>query len=674
MSVKQVGAAPADPLDTASKGYADSLVSALLASNFVSLSAAVTAATGRVLVLPPTYTATLTAPVTIPANTRIHAEAGAKITVPAGSATGVFIASTGSSITGSLAIEGNGASKTADAVGVLVPALAVGVTISGLTVTNWHGNIIKLISSRFCTVTNIRATDTTRTGQGCVVIGTHDGTNDTLHLRIQGITSTNCQDTAVTVDGDWNRTDWRTAGAKNRWTMISDVHAEGSLYAGIFVNGAYGFTVDRVNAHNNGDYGVGCEYSQKGAISNVSAHANSSFGVSVFLVSDEVSVSNVVANGNAQDGVNVTAASNVAGDPAQTSSISLTNLTVEGNVSAGLRFAGRATDVSISGVTALGNADGVMIYAAERVSASAITAKGNTATGITVNSSTDVTISSAVVSGNGSHGVALIGSGAGPTSGVVLSGIQSKLNGGRGIHVSSVDVQRVTVSGGTQILSNTSDGIGPVAKKLTIVGAYFEDNGGNGNIAFTQPQQLDVKSTTCRLSGTTGTNISLAPSGGFSGFDVTVTGNTCTGGAVGIAVSAASNTTATNYFVVTDNHVAGATAPYTFSVGTVNPFLFRGTIAGDPNGTVPGAVGSVVYRSDGAAGSTLYVKETGANTTSGWVAPSTSTAASFRVVTYAAGAYPARPSTTVAPAGYVRYIGPSTPTDWLTGDEWVNNS
>lgn len=42
--------------------------------------------------------------------------------------------------------------------------------------------------------------------------------------------------------------------------------------------------------------------------------------------------------------------------------------------------------------------------------------------------------------------------------------------------------------------------------------------------------------------------------------------------------------------------------------------------AGDPDGVVAAPVGSLFLRSDGSTGTTLYVKETGAATNTGWVA------------------------------------------------------
>lgn len=42
------------------------------------------------------------------------------------------------------------------------------------------------------------------------------------------------------------------------------------------------------------------------------------------------------------------------------------------------------------------------------------------------------------------------------------------------------------------------------------------------------------------------------------------------------------------------------------------------------------------------------------------------------VLVYTGGAYPSRPAAAVA--GSVRYIGPSQPSTWLDGDEWIQPS
>jgi hypothetical protein len=41
---------------------------------------------------------------------------------------------------------------------------------------------------------------------------------------------------------------------------------------------------------------------------------------------------------------------------------------------------------------------------------------------------------------------------------------------------------------------------------------------------------------------------------------------------------------------------------------------------GDPEGVVEAPVGSIYQRTDGGAGSSLYVKETGGSTSAGWAA------------------------------------------------------
>jgi hypothetical protein len=55
-------------------------------------------------------------------------------------------------------------------------------------------------------------------------------------------------------------------------------------------------------------------------------------------------------------------------------------------------------------------------------------------------------------------------------------------------------------------------------------------------------------------------------------------------------------------------HIGGANGPV-WSTGT-----------GNPNGSIVGSVGDMFTRTDGGAGSTLYVKESGADTSAGWVA------------------------------------------------------
>jgi hypothetical protein len=58
-----------------------------------------------------------------------------------------------------------------------------------------------------------------------------------------------------------------------------------------------------------------------------------------------------------------------------------------------------------------------------------------------------------------------------------------------------------------------------------------------------------------------------------------------------------------------------ATTPAT--IATVGARISSGN--GDPNGVITGSVGDLWLRLDGGAGTTLYVKESGAATTAGWV-------------------------------------------------------
>lgn len=55
----------------------------------------------------------------------------------------------------------------------------------------------------------------------------------------------------------------------------------------------------------------------------------------------------------------------------------------------------------------------------------------------------------------------------------------------------------------------------------------------------------------------------------------------------------------------------------------IQPFRVGGiyvrTGKGTPSSVVNGSVGDIYLRSDGGTGTTLYVKESGTNTSSGWV-------------------------------------------------------
>lgn len=60
---------------------------------------------------------------------------------------------------------------------------------------------------------------------------------------------------------------------------------------------------------------------------------------------------------------------------------------------------------------------------------------------------------------------------------------------------------------------------------------------------------------------------------------------------------------------------------YTIQVHYGNdPLVFDGSCVGSPNGQITASVGATMRRIDGGAGTTFYVKESGTNTNTGWVA------------------------------------------------------
>lgn len=90
------------------------------------------------------------------------------------------------------------------------------------------------------------------------------------------------------------------------------------------------------------------------------------------------------------------------------------------------------------------------------------------------------------------------------------------------------------------------------------------------------------------------------------------------GGALGYDVSV--NASATNITLAALNTLAStAVTPMKFGASAVvNPLRLSGT--GTPASVVPAPVGSTFHRTDGGAGTCLYIKESGGFTTAGWVA------------------------------------------------------
>lgn len=86
-------------------------------------------------------------------------------------------------------------------------------------------------------------------------------------------------------------------------------------------------------------------------------------------------------------------------------------------------------------------------------------------------------------------------------------------------------------------------------------------------------------------------------------------------GVTGLLTATAGGTTPANWTTTGTGAIVSAT---TVRVGGASGPVWRsGT--GDPNGAVTGSVGDMFSRTDGGAGTTLYVKESGTATDTGWV-------------------------------------------------------
>ena len=152
--------------------------------------------------------------------------------------------------------------------------------------------------------------------------------------------------------------------------------------------------------------------------------------------------------------------------------------------------------------------------------------------------------------------------------------------------------------------------VGNVARNMT--GRFLHATGaGDGTLRG----QLQVNSNT--LVDCAGAVFVAVDSGASK--DVQINGNNLSVGAAGLVPSTGEviRCTVTGRCEVLDNYVADALIAKVVRVQAGG--IFRGRVSGSPLGVVTAGIGSIAYRSDGGAGTTLYVKESGTDAT-GWVA------------------------------------------------------
>jgi hypothetical protein len=189
------------------------------------------------------------------------------------------------------------------------------------------------------------------------------------------------------------------------------------------------------------------------------------------------------------------------------------------------------------------------------------------------------------------------------------------------------------VSAGTSSSIQLSDGLGAFTSDagLTYAGGYITSlfaTSEGGFIDHNVATELSV--TMVRATGASGVRIQPICSDGTSDANVSMFRNTATSGAV--------------WFRVLDGSVSGATVMHELAAyagadstlcntsGNLNVgsgsnaaelILHNGarvlTGTGTPEGAVTGSVGDIFTRDDGGAGTTLYIKESGAATNTGWV-------------------------------------------------------
>jgi parallel beta-helix repeat protein len=584
------------------------------AASYATLALALTAGSGKTVEVPAGYTiAALTTALAIPANTRVVFGAGCSISVPNGSVINGITLGTGASLIGNgLVLDGGGAKGT-DKFGISASQVS-GVTIEGVTVQNWHGDGINLQSTDRARVRNCYVNVVTRSdtffGQGIRLTWASGGAT-TTNAVISGCHVRSCAGSGIQGDGDWNRTDWRTAGVKIQDVTITDCTSHNNTAAGIWINAGLRCTISNSHADSNADYGFGYEYSQDSIIIGCTANGNTTFGVALFQTNDRCVISSCTATNNVTQGILIKYASLVVGDTA-------------------------SVDNVITGCTATGNPTGIWIENVVRVQVAGCNVNGNN-NGVSLTNSSEITFDGCGISRSAAAGARLRGTanayvqfngcrfhdnatqgaqidGAGQADRFFSACTFRRNTSGAGIlipaGVTNVNISGCWFIGNLQAITG-STGAGPVQ----VLGCNFIGQSSPFSVRCLSPIDWRVIGNTFDEPSVSA--LDLYDTGGVSGARLVITGNTIKSGVSGLKISAGTGVAGSDYYVVGENTLLG-TSPLVYSLmGSVAGIEYRGSGTGSPEGVVYGIPGSMYRRTDGALNTTLYIKETGVGNT-GW--------------------------------------------------------
>jgi hypothetical protein len=537
------------------------------------------------------------------------------VTVPSNIAVGIIMLSDKSSING-MNVEGGGTKATnTHAIDSLSGAT---VSIKDITIKHWNGDPIFLHNILTCNINNIVIEDTTNGGAIRIFVDSTYST-DINGVNINNVIARRGAGTMIQVDGEWNRSDWRVAGRKVRNVHISNCHAEYGLNAGIFINSVFEGTITGCTAVNNGDYGIGLEYCYNVAVTGCSTRNNATFGFATYQSNQAIAITGCTTRNNTQHGFYVHSANTVVGDTAS-SDITITACTSESNTQHGFITTDSLKVIFANCISIANTKSG---YYISSVDTSVIGCKSynNTEHGLQLFNSDNCQINDGAYSNNIISGINLT---ANISDALLFTSINNCLiNNNPNAIIFGSNVQTTKIS--NCIISNCSGaGIIGIINQVVISNNIFRVNGGGG-MYLPAPIDLTVNSNSFyNQPGSIG--ISVKDSAGISGKQIIICNNVIHSGGggsdIGIAISIGSGVAAGDDGWLDNNKFLGVfSSQYQFvTMGTVANLEFNGSIFGTPNGVIAANIGSICRRTDGGAATSLYIKESGVNTNTGWVA------------------------------------------------------
>jgi hypothetical protein len=562
-----------------------------------------------------------TGPYTLPAGVSVTFSRGAKVQVPASAQVGVWILNSGCSVQ-DMTCDGASSSKTTTTKCIALISGASDCRVVNPTITNWCGYGIYGIANTRPSVTGGVITATIggvrfTTGSS----GGWSGVGDVVAPTIRGLEVTGCSaGTGIQYDGDWNNSTWRTAGYKVRYGTIEGCTSNSNYYAGIFINSGFQCVIANCHTNGNSDYGQGIEYSDHTIITSGTSSSNATLGFTIENNGQYNVIQGCTAVSNTSHGIWVNYNNGVVSGDTAGFENSIVGCTSNANGAHGIEVNGGMFNISLLGNICRGNTlRGIdLAYSNESV-INGGRCSYNTEDGIGISELTDVVISGVDTSHNSAAGINVQSS----TTDFTITGCNIHHGSNTGIKFTATSVTEGLIVG-NRIHDNTGYGIDStpyLPTYIRVTGNRLRNNSAGG-IRFIEGYDCEISENRIHGNGSgTGVGVSMLDSSGSSGGRYSIRNNKFRTLGTGVAFSVGANVSAGDDVYVQDNEISpNVTTPYSYgAVGTVANLFFRAVLTAAPNNSIYAAPGSQVTVSAGGSATTLWVKESGTNTNTGWV-------------------------------------------------------